>query len=143
MKLLFIHVDYFNYKVKKETELAEKIDSSQRSGETENSLLVLLSVEKEDEESKTGSDKLVSRALNEIEEIVAQIKVENITLFPFAHLSESLSSPDYAISVLKKLEKKAKKSGLNTLKVPFGWYKNFEFKSKGHPLSVLSRTIHL
>lgn len=143
MKLLFIHVDYFNYKVKKETELAEKIDSSQRSGETENSLLVLLSVEKEDEESKTGSDKLVSRALNEIEEIVTQIKVENITLFPFAHLSESLSSPDYAISVLKKLEKKAKKSGLNTLRVPFGWYKNFEFKSKGHPLSVLSRTIHL
>ncbi|KXA93953.1 hypothetical protein AKJ66_00320 [candidate division MSBL1 archaeon SCGC-AAA259E22] len=143
MKLLFIHVDYFNYKVKKETELAEKIDSSQRSGETENSLLVLLSVEKEDEESKTGSDKLVSRALNEIEEIVTQIKVENITLFPFAHLSESLSSPDYAISVLKKLEKKAKKSGLNTLRVPFGWYKNFELKSKGHPLSVLSRTIHL
>jgi hypothetical protein len=27
------------------------------------------------------------------------------------------------------------------LRVPFGWYKAFEFKSKGHPLAVLSRSV--
>lgn len=142
MKLLFIHADYFNYRVKEETELAEKIADSQREGSIENSLIVFLSVEEEDEKSEMGSDNLADRALDEIEEIVSKIKVGNITLFPFAHLSESLASPDYAISVMEKLESKAKKSEINPLRVPFGWYKEFEFKSKGHPLSVLSRTIH-
>lgn len=142
MKLLFIHVDYFNYQVKKETELAEEITDSEKNGSIGNSLVVFISVEEKDEKSDIGRNKLADKVMGEVEEIVSKIKVRNIVLFPFAHLSESLASPDYAISVIEKLESNVEKSELNPLRVPFGWYKEFEFKSKGHPLSVLSRTIH-
>lgn len=141
MKLLFIHSEYFNYQLKEETELAEKIDNSKNEGSIKDSLIVFLSVERRDEEHGMESEKLAEKALNEIEDIVSKLKVEKITLFPFAHLSENLSSPTYALSVIENLEKKAENTELKTLRVPFGWYKEFEFKSKGHPLSVLSRTI--
>lgn len=141
MKILFIHADYLNYEVKKETGLAEDIPEERRGERVEDPLIVFLSVEGGDEDSGVERDQMVERALAEIEDIASQIKVENIVLFPFAHLSEDLASPDYAISLLRELESKIRSSGLNCSRVPFGWYKEFEFKNKGHPLSVLSRTV--
>ncbi|KXB03227.1 hypothetical protein AKJ45_02170 [candidate division MSBL1 archaeon SCGC-AAA261F19] len=140
MKFLFVHADYVSYEVKQKSKVAEEIDDAHRKGRMENPLIVFLSVEERDENSEKNA-KPVDRALGEIKDIASKIKVKNVALFPFAHLSESLASPDYAISVLKELETELEKSEFNLLRVPFGWYKEFEFRSKGHPLSVLSRAV--
>ena len=64
-----------------------------------------------------------------------------IVIYPYAHLSSSLSSPDSAKKILKDMEDTLKKKEFNVQRVPFGWYKSFEVSCKGHPLSELSRTI--
>ena len=77
-----------------------------------------------------------------IEEIAKQINVKNIVLYPYAHLSSNLSSPEVAIKILDEAEKFLKKK-FNVTKAPFGYYKEFELKVKGHPLSELSREIRV
>lgn len=73
--------------------------------------------------------------------MASKIKTENIALFPFAHLSEDLATCEFAVSVLNKLDLRLESSDYDAVRAPFGWYKKSEFRSKGHPLSVLSRTI--
>ncbi len=59
-------------------------------------------------------------------------------------MSNNLASPSIAEEVLEKAEQMLKKiKGFNVLRAPFGYYKEFEMKVKGHPLSELSREIIL
>ena len=96
----------------------------------------MISVEKSDSDVK----KSVSELIKNIKDIAGQIKAKNIVLYPYAHLSSSLSSPEIAIKVLEESEEKLKKD-FKVLRAPFGYYKEFELKVKGHPLSELSREI--
>ncbi|KXB01531.1 hypothetical protein AKJ41_01195 [candidate division MSBL1 archaeon SCGC-AAA259O05] len=138
-----IHADYVNYEVETRGKFAEEITPDRKEGSLEDPLIAFVSIEENDENSGTESGDLVEKAFREIRKVASKIKVRNVALFPFAHLSESLSSPDFAVSVLKDLEDRFKKSKFNSFRAPFGWYKEFEFRSKGHPLSILSRTVRL
>jgi len=137
MQILLIHSDYIAYEVKKETPVAEKIDEQMRSGRLDEALTVFIAVEKSDE---SDPEKAVASTLDEIKNVASQLKAQNIMLYPYAHLSSSLSSPKVAIAVLKNLET-ALKDEFTVKRAPFGFYKAFEIKCKGHPLSELSRTI--
>lgn len=137
MKLLFIHADYINYQVKEKAKSAEEISRERRSGGMRDPLIVFACAEKPDEKS---SD-LIEKTLVEIKDVASKVKTKSITLFPFAHLSNDLADPEFAIQVLKCFECKLTEDGYRVLRVPFGWYKAFEFKSKGHPLAVLSRSV--
>jgi threonyl-tRNA synthetase len=137
MQILLIHSDYIEYEVKKETPVAEKIDDEMRHGRLDEALTVFIAVEKADE---SDPEKAIELTLEEIRKAAAQVKAENIMLYPYAHLSSSLSSPKVAVKVLKDLED-ALKGDFNVKRAPFGFYKAFEIKCKGHPLSELSRSI--
>ncbi|MCD4844595.1 MAG: threonine--tRNA ligase [Methanosarcinales archaeon] len=137
MQILLIHSDYIAYEVKKETPVAEKIDEQMRFGRLDEALTVFIAVEKSDE---SDPEKAVASTLDEIKNVASQLKAQNIMLYPYAHLSSSLSSPKVAIAVLKNLET-ALKDEFTVKRAPFGFYKAFEIKCKGHPLSELSRTI--
>lgn len=137
MQILLIHSDYIAYEVKKETPVAEKIDEQMRSGRLDEALTVFIAVEKSDE---SDPKRAVASTLDEIKKVASQLKAQNIMLYPYAHLSSSLSSPKVAIAVLKDLEI-ALKDEFTVKRAPFGFYKAFEIKCKGHPLSELSRTI--
>jgi len=139
MQILLIHSDYIEYEVKKETPVAEKIGDEMRHGRLDDALTVFIAVEKADE---SDPEKAVNLTLEEIKKVAAQVKAEKIMLYPYAHLSSSLSSPKVAVKVLKDLEA-ALKNEFNVKRAPFGFYKSFEIKCKGHPLSELSRTIRV
>jgi len=66
------------------------------------------------------------------------VKASKIVLYPYAHLSSSLSSPGNAEKVLNDAVKSLSKS-FKVFTAPFGWYKAFTISCKGHPLSELSR----
>ncbi|MDR3291920.1 MAG: threonine--tRNA ligase [Methanobrevibacter sp.] len=138
MRVLFIHSDYLKYQTKNKTKIAEKIEETKKNGSFEESLVVFSAVEREDEKN---IENLIDNVFNEIKDIYEKVKANNIVLYPYAHLSSSLSSPKVAIEILKKIEDKFKKEGYDIYRVPFGWYKSFELTCKGHPLSELSRTI--
>ncbi len=138
MKLLLIHADFIEYMVKSKTRVAEEISEELKSQRSEEVLAVFTAVEKGDEEAPSKAAEL---AVKEIEDVFKEVMAERIMLYPYAHLSSSLSQPKTAVKVLKAVEAKLQQHGYEVKRAPFGWYKSFELKCKGHPMSELSREI--
>ncbi|MBU4070318.1 MAG: threonyl-tRNA synthetase editing domain-containing protein, partial [Nanoarchaeota archaeon] len=140
MKILSLHCDYIKFKPLKKAlrKIDELSEEEKKEKEVKEVLVVLTAVEKSDGDV----EKVVQELVKNIKEIVEQVRVKNIVLYPYAHLSSDLGSPEIAIDVLSKTEKELKKS-FNVVKAPFGYYKEFELKCKGHPLSELSREIKI
>jgi len=140
MKILSLHCDYIKFKpVKKAIKNPQELTKEQEKlKEVKEVLVILTAVEKIDE----ANDKILEEYVKNIKELAGQVKAENIVLYPYAHLSSSLSAPDFALSILEDAEKElSKDKKLKITRAPFGYYKEFELKCKGHPLSELSRTI--
>jgi threonyl-tRNA synthetase len=138
MRVLYIHADHMEYEVKKETKLAEKLEGEHKGLRMEEVLVVFTSVEKSDEADHDG---VVGAAAADILDVCQKVNTKRVMLYPYAHLSPSLASKEPAIDILKKLETKLRTEGLEIHRSPFGWYKAFNLKCKGHPLSELSREI--
>lgn len=136
MKILLLHCDYIKFKpLKKALKSVDKLsENDKKEREVKECLVVLTAVEKGD------TIKIVDDYIKNIKDVTKDVKAKNIVLYPYAHLSSNLSSPDIAVSVLDEAEKKLKKD-FSVFKAPFGYYKEFELKVKGHPLSELSREI--
>ena len=134
MKILSLHCDYIKFKaVKKALKNPEKLTKEgEKEKEIKEALVIFTAVEKSD----TSSSGLVK----EVKDIASQVKAKNIVLYPYAHLSSNLASPDIAVKIMTDAEKQLKKS-FTVVRAPFGYYKEFELKCKGHPLSELSREI--
>ncbi|WP_048056257.1 threonine--tRNA ligase [Methanocaldococcus fervens] len=136
MKMLLIHSDYLEFEAKQKTKIAEETENLK--GKLDECLACFIAVEREDENNPEG---VVLGAVEEIEKVAEQLKVNNVVIYPYAHLSSDLSSPETAIKVLKDIDNVLKEKGYNVLRAPFGWYKAFKISCKGHPLSELSRKI--
>lgn len=135
MKALLLHCDYLRFRaLKKALKSASELSAEQKQGEMKETLGVFIAVERED--SKKDALKLVE----DIKTHCKSIKVSNITVYPYAHLSSNLSSPEKAVELLDFLAKEFGKN-FKVMRAPFGYYKEFELKVKGHPLSELSREI--
>jgi len=139
MKILSLHVDYINFKpLKKALKSIPDLSEEEKKGKkVKDALAILTAVEKGDSVSES-----VGELVKNVEDIAKQVKAKNIVLYPYAHLSSNLASPKVAMEVLEEAEKALKKKkGLKIHRAPFGYYKEFELKVKGHPLSELSRQI--
>ncbi len=136
MKTLNLHCDYIKFKgLKKALKKIDEIAPSQElEGSSKDCLVVMTAVESGD---SIGS---VDDLVKNVKDIAKQIGTKNIVLYPYAHLSKDLGKPELAIEILSETEKKLKKD-FSVIGAPFGYYKEFELKVKGHPLSELSREI--
>ena len=137
MRLLLIHSDSMEYEAREKTRIAEEcsllVDGMQEA------LTVFTAVEQADGD---GVEDVVHQAVSEIVETADRVGTRNILLYPYAHLSNDLAAPDVAIKVLALIEIGLNDLGAYTVKrAPFGWYKSFSLRCKGHPLSELSKTI--
>lgn len=139
MKLLLIHSDYFEYEAKKKAiKDAEEFNGAKAKDSMNEVLVAFCTVEKSDEEDVNS---VVKRASQEISSVADQVGAKNIFVYPYAHLSPDLASSKVAIEALRRLEEELAKRGYNVKRAPFGWYKAFTLKCKGHPLSELSRSV--
>ena len=135
MKILLLHSDFIEFEPKqKAIKLAEESSGKQR---IEECLVVLIAVEDRDEKNPEQTAKNLAE---EVTSVAKEVKANNIVLYPYAHLSKDLSSPDVALLILKETEKLLK-NDFSVVRAPFGWYKKFSISVKGHPLSELSREI--
>ncbi len=138
MQLLLIHSDYIEFEAKRPTPVAEEIEDSEKSGRLEEALCAFIAVEKWDEDDIPA---VIAEGADQISSVAEQVHAERIMLYPYAHLSSDLSSPDTAIKIMHGLEEALQ--GFEVVRAPFGWYKAFKLSCKGHPLSELSRSIKL
>ncbi|MBS3085593.1 threonine--tRNA ligase [Candidatus Pacearchaeota archaeon] len=138
MKILALHSDYVKFKpLKKALKSVDELKLKDKAGKlVKEALMVLTAVEKGDEKIK----EIVEKFVWNVKDIAKQVQVKNIVLYPYAHLSSNLANPEIALKVLDGAAKILKKS-FKVIQAPFGYYKEFEIKVKGHPLSELSREI--
>ncbi len=138
MKILLLHTDYIKFKaLKKALKSVDELSEKEKEEHfVKEALVVLTAVEKRDSDTK----KIVQKLTGSVQDVMKQVKAERIVLYPYAHLSSDLASPDKAIEILKEAEKELAKE-FEVVRAPFGYYKEFEFKVKGHPLSELSREL--
>ncbi|MCR4327470.1 MAG: threonine--tRNA ligase [Nanoarchaeota archaeon] len=137
MKILTLHVDYIEWEgLKKALKNIDEISKENpEKRRVEEALVVLTAIEKGDFPEN------IEEYVKNIKEISESVKAKKIVLYPYAHLSRNLGSPETAVEILKKAEEELKKLHYEVYRAPFGYYKTFELKVKGHPLSELSREI--
>jgi threonyl-tRNA synthetase len=132
MKILTLHCDYIRFQaLKKALKDAEPL-KDKKEIEVKEPLVVLTAVEKGD------NKKTLSELVKAIEKTAKEVKAKNLVLYPYAHLSANLASPTEALTMLQSVETTLKKK-FKVTRAPFGYYKSFELKVKGHPLSELSK----
>ena len=109
MKLLLIHSDYIEYEVKsKAISKPEEIDIHR--DRLNEALTVFIAVEKVDEKSPISA---VSETAEEIMTTAEKLKVSNIMLYPYAHLSSDLANPKAAQKILVEIENRLKNQDYN------------------------------
>ena len=132
MRILQLHCSTIEYTpTKKEIKYAEEITPETKN--LEEVVVTFIAVEE-------GDDKTVAKkAIAEIKESMNKIGCKKLLLYPYAHLSSKLASPNSALSVLKEMELLA--SDLDVSRAPFGWTKTYKLEVKGHPLAETSKVI--
>lgn len=131
MKILTIHSDFIEFQpLTKAIKTAEAVAEEKRR--IEDCLVVFTSVEDSDTKG------VIEDTKTEIAAVADQVKAKRIVIYPFVHLSSKPAKPAAALEFLKELEHI---EGYEVTRAPFGWYKSFNVKCKGHPLSELSREI--
>jgi threonyl-tRNA synthetase len=136
MRVLLIHADKFEYEVKEPTRMAEKLPTDHvKKHAFKEALVVFTTVESGDSDPAAVAEV----AAADIAEVFGKVEAQKVVLYPYAHLSSDLAKPDLAMEVLKATEAAIAAKGLDVHRSPFGWYKAFEIRCKGHPLSELSR----
>jgi len=137
LRTLIIHAEYFMYEVKERAiKDAEPLEGGTGRVEFTNVLVLFTTVEVNDGKS---IEVLAPKIVEDILDIFTKVKASLIVLYPYAHLSSKLASADEALHVLKYLEDLLRSRGVDVHRAPFGWYKAFNLKCYGHPLSELSR----
>lgn len=134
MRALLSHCDFIEFKpIRKEVKNAKDVEI--KNYRHEEILVAFIAIEKEDNEEK------VEKMISEIEIVAKRIGVNRILVYPFAHLSNNLASPQIAQELMEKLIQKLKEKNFEVYSAPFGWSKELHLKVKGHPLSENLRVV--
>lgn len=138
MRFLSLHVNSFccTITTKGRSQVYEAYDDPVTR--VDDALLVLASVEREDERNP---QLVAERASAEIVTLAAQLKATTVVLHPFAHLFAELAAPRLAIDILSRTQEALSRAGLTTIRTPFGWFNALQIDAKGHPLSRVARTV--
>jgi len=130
MRVLQLHCDSIEYTpTKKEIKSAEEIEPKKTV--LEEVVVCFIAIENDDD-STVGKT-----AIYEIQESMKKIGCKKLLLYPYAHLSSHLASPNTGLSILKEMESAA--IDISVTRAPFGWTKAFSIKVKGHPLAESSK----
>jgi len=136
VRILSIHASRMWYRATKKTKIAETIGS--REDLMEECVVLFCCVEKLDE---TCPSRVIESAQRNVLSRLEKLKVDRVMIYPYAHLTSTLGSPECALLILKGLEESLHAASVSVKRAPFGWYKEFEIRGKGHPLADLSMTI--
>lgn len=133
MRILLIHSDFIEYEPReKAMPVAEHVNKSKVR--IEDCLVAFCSAEEGD------NDQVAKDSADSIKDVAEQVKAKRIVIYPFVHLSTKPAPATLALELIKKIAADLEKD-YDVHRAPFGWYKAFDLKCKGHPLSELSREI--
>jgi len=136
MRALLIHADRFEYESRSPTKMAEELAPDHpKKHSFQEVLVVFTTVESSDDDIAAVAENVAS----DVADVCGKVEAQRVVIYPYAHLSSRLASPAVAVDALKAVEAAIRSKDVEVHRAPFGWYKAFEIRCKGHPLSELSR----
>ena len=94
MRLLLLHVDYIEYKTTKATKYAEDLQGLRNEARMEEALVAFIAAERAD---AVNVDEVALEASNVVRDVAVKVATKRVLLYPYAHLSSELASPDIAL----------------------------------------------
>lgn len=139
MRLLIFHGN-LAYKATEAVKISVRDEAEEGEWKDfENCLTVFCAVEASDEGRLS---EIVQKAVEEIRVVAERVKVNNIVLYPHAHIfPRKLAKPKFAVRILESLSQALNEQEFTVHQTPFGWYKAFKLECFGHPLSESGRSI--
>ena len=132
MRILQLHSNFIVFTpVAKEIAVAE--EAEKKENRIEEVVVLFTAIEEGD------NTPLAQKAIDDVRAFLGKQKTNRILIYPFAHLSSTLSKPAEALKLIKEMEAYAKQKGIETYRAPFGWNKQFTISIKGHPLAEQAR----
>ncbi|NYZ73723.1 threonine--tRNA ligase [Candidatus Micrarchaeota archaeon] len=137
MRILTIHADYIEVEPKKKA-IKDAEELKAKGPERYEEVLVVFTAVEDGDEEAVMAERLAQEAIS----VADQVKTKAILIYPLVHLTSKPSKPAIARKVVEGAEKLLNAKGYQASHSPFGWYKGYTLKCKGHPLSELSRELH-
>ena len=107
MRIILLHSDEFEYEPKKKAiKSAEQIEMGVVS--VKEALVAMMAVETADERD---FDAAAIQSVKEITAVADELKITNIVIYPWVHLTSTPSRPDIALKVMRKVESEISKLG--------------------------------
>lgn len=116
----------------------ESSETSDKEEKTEESLVIFINVEAEDEGNR---DKAIKKAADNISWLAKKTNRNRVVLHSFAHLSESKSSIEFAEGALCAIKDRLNSKGFETSTTPFGYFLEFQIHVKGESLAKVWKSI--
>ena len=136
MKLLMFGAEEFWYKTFKKT--IENVESTEEEKTINNAIIVFINAEKEDENRET---EVLSKAVGNIKWIAEKNNFSKIVLHPFAHLSESKSSIEFAKKIIEEMKLELLNKKFDAYTTPFGYFLEFKIHVKGESMAKVWKSI--
>ncbi len=132
MKILQMDANNITYEpIAPEASIYE--DAKKEKISLDNILVIFVSVEKGD------TIHMADQSIKDTEDFMKKLSRRSVLIYPFAHLSNNLESPNHAMKILDHMYKHFSKD-YDVRKAPFGWTKKMSVDVKGHPLAEQSRS---
>ncbi|UCE13118.1 MAG: threonine--tRNA ligase [Candidatus Heimdallarchaeota archaeon] len=144
MQLLLIHSDGFSWKVNDKAVSNPESLSDIILGEYETAdsvMIIFIGVENTD---TNNTSQLLNKTILEIQRALQDVKETNVILYPWVHLVKTTpAKPADALRILQSIQEQLmeKFPDFHILRAPFGYYKGFALKCKGHALAERSKEI--
>ncbi|GAH63704.1 unnamed protein product, partial [marine sediment metagenome] len=92
---------------------------------------------------ESGQIKGKPRKIRELIKERGIYRVDQVLVYPWAHLSKFLSNESNAMDVCPKIAEFLKEKGIEAKFSPFGWYKSFKINCIGHEVAEMYRDVKL
>ncbi|WP_445476083.1 threonyl-tRNA synthetase editing domain-containing protein [Methanococcoides methylutens] len=136
MKMLMFDTEYFWFETFSKT--LDHVDDNEREEKIEDTAVVFIHVEAEDELRK---NKVVKSAVANLKWYLNKVNKERIVLHSFAHLSSSKSSPEFAVEVILAIKEKLENKGFDVHTTAFGYFSEFSIHVRGESLAKVFKEI--
>ncbi len=135
MRIVTVHSDFIEFEPVTKA-LKTAAEAEKKKLRVEECLVAFSAVEK-------GDEGVAQKAAHSIEDVAKQVKCNRVVIYPWVHLTSNPAEPLVAEQEMKSMADLLAKDGYAVTSAPFGWYKTFNIKAKGHPLAELSREIRV
>jgi KaiC/GvpD/RAD55 family RecA-like ATPase len=136
MKLLLFYAHRWWFRTA--SKILPQVPDNEMEDSLENTVVVFLHAEKEDEEKGKG---LLDKLVKNIKWLAGKFGTKNVVIHSFNHLSSSKASPEFAEQIINQATERLQNAGYLVMRTPFGYFNEFSIHVGGESLAKVFKEL--